>query len=244
MKIYIGCSGYNYKGWSDIFYPDKLPKKQWLEYYAGHFNTVEINNTFYRFPKEDVLKKWLENTPDDFRFTIKANRYFTHTKKLKADERFFERLREFQRIVNTAKDKVECILWQLPGNLHKNIPKIEEFCKSVEHKDIHHVIEFRHESWFDGSVYDVLMNENVTFCILSAPGVLPEDTVVTSDTAYIRFHGKSSWYDYHYSDKELEEWKKRIEKLSPVKKIFIYFNNDQHANAVKNARKLQELFNV
>jgi uncharacterized protein YecE (DUF72 family) len=180
MEIYIGCSGYNYKDWSEIFYPDKLPKKQWLEYYSKHFNTVEINNTFYRFPKVDILKKWLENTPGDFKFTIKANRYFTHTRKLKADERFFERLEEFQRIVNTAKDKVDCILWQLPGNLHKNIPKIEQFCKSVEHKGIRHVLEFRHESWFDESVYDVLKSENVAFCILFAPGVLPEDMLMRS----------------------------------------------------------------
>jgi uncharacterized protein YecE (DUF72 family) len=243
MEIYIGCSGYDYKDWRKVFYPENLPKHKWLEFYASHFNTVEINNTFYNFPKEENLKQWLEQTPDDFKFTIKANRYFSHMKKLKTDEQFLERLDAFQKILDTAKEKVACVLWQLPGNLHKSISKIKSFSRSLD-RNMHHIIEFRHESWFDETVYEVLEKENLTHCILSAPKGIPEDPVITSKTAYVRFHGKSTWYDYLYSGNELEDWKRRIERFTGVERIFVYFNNDLHGNAVKNARHFKSILNI
>ncbi|MFO7923039.1 MAG: DUF72 domain-containing protein [Bacteroidales bacterium] len=243
MNLYIGCSGYNYPEWKEVFYPEDLSEDQWLKYYSSHFNTVEINNTFYSFPKEPYLKKWLKETPDEFRFSIKANRYFTHLKKLKIDEQFIERLDEFSKTLNAVSKKVDCILWQLPGNLHKDIDKLKAFCRKLNH-EIEHVIEFRHASWFDKAVYNVLRDEDVTYCIISGPNGLPEDQVVTSKVVYMRFHGKSTWYNYLYTDSELKEWKKRFDKLSGVKSLYIYFNNDQHGNAVKNAGKLRSLFKM
>lgn len=243
MEIFIGCSGYNYKEWKNLFYPEDIPAKKQLEYYARHFNTVEINSTYYNFPRRETLDTWLGETPDNFVFTIKANRLFTHRKKLKNDDQFRESLDRFQNILDGAKSKVKCVLWQLPRNLHKNIQKIESLAGVLDH-DIHHVVEFRHESWFDQEVYNALKSGGLVYCILSAPDGLPEDVVITGRTAYIRFHGKDSWYDYLYSDDELEEWKKRIENLSGVDRVFIYFNNDQHGNAVKNAGKLKSLFNL
>ncbi len=243
MDLYIGCSGYNYPEWKNIFYPGDLAKDKWLEYYSRHFNTVEINNTFYSFPSAEHLQRWIKKTPGNFKFTIKANRFFTHQKKLKIDEPFVQRLDQFNGILNTASEKVDCILWQLPGNLHKNLSKIRSFCKSLD-RSMHHVVEFRHQSWFDKKVYEVLKEEDVTCCMLSAPDELPENIILTSKTAYLRFHGKSTWYDYLYTDAELEDWKNRLDSLTGIERLFIYFNNDQHGNAVKNAKKLKSLFNM
>jgi uncharacterized protein YecE (DUF72 family) len=241
METYIGCSGYHYSDWKKKFYPEDLPRDEWLAYYAGHFNTVEINNTFYKMPSRADLKQWYERTPDQFRFTIKANRFFTHLKKLKQDDAFSERLEDFQDILKALKNKLSCVLWQLPGNLHKNVPKLESFCNMVDH-GVTHVIEFRHPSWFDDEVYEALEKGGVSFCILSAPGKLPETIRVTSRTAYVRFHGKDKWYDYHYGEKELEDWKDRLDRLKDTDTLFAYFNNDQHANAVENAGYLKLLF--
>ena len=242
MNIHIGCSGYNYKEWKNIFYPGDIPRSRWLEYYSRHFNTVEINSTFYSFPKVENLQKWIGETPDGFKFSIKANRYFTHLKKLNTDDPFLERLHEFNEIINKAREKVDCILWQLPGNLHKKVSKLRSFCTTLD-RTVNHVIEFRHPSWFDEAVYDVLRDEGVAWCMISAPNGLPEDTVTTGNTGYLRFHGKTKWYDYLYTDAELEEWKYRLDSLTGIEHLYIYFNNDQHGNAVKNARKLNHLFN-
>jgi uncharacterized protein YecE (DUF72 family) len=241
MKTYIGCSGYHYSGWEKKFYPEDLHKDQWLEFYTKHFNTVEINNTFYKMPTENSLKEWKNKTPANFKFTLKANRYFTHLKKLKIDDDFRNRLNSFTELTGNLEDQLGCILWQLPGNLHKNIPKLEKFCNLLN-KDICHVIEFRHQSWFNEKVYIILKEYNISICILSAPGKLPEEVLATSDTAYLRFHGKNDWYNYNYSEEELKNWKKRISSLKEVSQFYAYFNNDQHAYAVDNAKTFSSLF--
>ncbi len=243
MKIFIGCSGYSYKDWKGKFYPEDLSQDEWLSFYAKKFNTVEINNTFYKFPEEETLTKWLKQTPAKFRFSIKANRFFTHLKKFNVDNSFIEKLDNFQAALKPLKDKVACILWQLPGNLHKNISKLESFCRKMD-SNFNHVIEFRHKSWFAEDVYEVLKKKNVAFCILSAPENLPEDIIVTHKTAYVRFHGKDEWYDYLYSENELKEWKKRFSELKNIDHLFVYFNNDKHGNAVKNAFTLMSLLDV
>lgn len=241
MKKYIGCSGYHYADWKKKFYPEDLKKNEWLEYYAKHFNTVEINNTFYKMPEKKDLKKWTDNTPDDFRFTLKANRFFTHQKKLKIDDTFKERFDTFMDLANGMEEKLGCILWQLPGNLHKHVEKLEALFK-LTGKNNMHVFEFRHESWFDDEVFDVLSDNDATYCILSAPDDLPETVKSTSKIAYLRLHGKDEWYNYHYSDDELKNWKSRLDKLKNVDELFVYFNNDQHANAAKNAQSLKSLY--
>ncbi len=243
MKKYIGCSGYSYDDWRDRLYPDDLPKKEWLSYYADQFNSVEINNTFYSFPTRKNVKNWNDDTPADFRFSIKANRFFTHLKKFKNDDVFVERLEEFQDVLSPLKNKIGNILWQLPGNLHKDIDKLQSFAKTVD-RDYNHVIEFRHPTWFEEPVYDLLRDLDISYCILSAPNGLPETLLATNKTAYLRFHGKSTWYDYLYTEKELERWKSRMQKLSGIENIYMYFNNDQHGNAIKNAKNLMELFQV
>ncbi len=243
MKVYIGCSGFNYKDWQNKFYPADLPESGWLEYYAGQFNTVEINNTFYSFPKQNHLKKWKEQVGGDFKFTIKAHRYFTHLKKLNTDEDFRERLEGFQDTVRVMEGKLGCILWQLPGNQHQNISKLEAFCNCLD-KRMKHVVEFRHESWFNTSVYDLLKDKGVACSMLSAPGNLPEDTIATANTAYLRFHGKTTWYAYNYSEQELKNWRQRLDSLHETERLFVYFNNDKNAYSAKNAQTLKKLFNL
>ena len=243
MNVFIGCSGYSYKDWKGDFYPGDLPQDDWLSFYAEQFNTVEINNTFYKFPEREILEKWMDDTPDDFYFSIKAHRFFTHLKKFNVDKSFREKLDNFQSSLSPLTGRAGCVLWQVTGNLHKNLSKLESFCQELN-RDFTHVLEFRHASWFDEEVYAFMKENNLAFCMLSAPGDLPEDLITTHRTAYVRFHGKSEWYDYFYQDKELEAWAGRLKGLKDIDRLFVYFNNDKHGHAVKNARTLNELFHL
>ncbi len=243
MRLFIGCSGYSYNEWKGHFYPENLTQDQWLSFYAKEFNTVEINHSFYKFPEQESMGKWHGQVPSDFRFSIKAHRFFTHLKKFNVDEDFMEKLDGFQSTLKSLKEKAGCVLWQLPGNLHKNLSKLESFCQRLD-MNFTHVLEFRHQSWFDDEVYDLMKENKLAFCSLSAPGKLPEDLIVTHQTAYVRFHGKKEWYDYLYPHDELEKWEKKLNELKEVEQLFIYFNNDKHGNAVKNARTLKNLFKV
>lgn len=239
MIHFFGCSGFHYDDWKDKFYPDDLPKKRWLEYYAEHFKTVEINNTFYHLPSDKTFRDWHERTPGNFRFTLKGSRYVTHVKKLNDPD---EPVKNFYAKADLLKGKLGCILWQLPGKLKKNEGKIENFCKALD-SGYHNAIEFRDKSWFTEEIYDILKHHKVAFCMVSAPGDLPESAVKTSGTVYLRFHGKRSWYDCDYTDEELRSWAKKLESLKSDR-AYAYFNNDQHANAVKNCKRFTELVSV
>lgn len=241
MDIYIGCSGFHYSDWKGKFYPADLPKKEWLPYYAEHFRTVEINNTFYKMPEKKDLQKWKNQAPEGFQFTLKANRFFTHQKKLNVDNDFKESYFGFMTLANEMEEKLGCLLWQLPGNLHADLNKLENLCRLFK-KGERHVVEFRHISWFTDEVFQVLEKYNASSCILSAPGNLPEDIWETSSTAYLRLHGKRDWYRYNYSDKELNIWANRIKDLSRADNVYVYFNNDYEAHAVYNAKSLDEAF--
>ncbi len=236
MKQFIGCSGFNYDDWKGRFYPEDTAKKRWLEYYAEHFNSVEINASFYRLPKQKTLKNWYERVPDSFRFTLKGSRYVTHAKKLNNPS---DPVTTFYKRAEVLQDKLGCILWQLPGNLQKDMEKLKGFCSALSN-NFRNVIEFRHSSWFDDEVYDVLSESRVAFCMLSAPDGLTTGAVQTSDIMYLRFHGKDDWYSYRYSDGELQHWANTVVRQSP-REAYMYFNNDVDANAPDNAGKLQQL---
>jgi len=234
MTYLLGTSGWSYPEWKGRFYPEDLPQRKWLPFYAGHFTTVEINMTFYRFPKPETLKGWLDKTPSNFSFTLKANRQITHYKKLqdvKGD------LRYFYLLADSLQERLGCILFQLPPSLTKNLDLFQDFLShlSPSHKN---VIEFRHESWFSEDVYSLLRSHNVIFCVVSSPE-LPDHIVETAETSYFRFHGRIGWYKYNYTDEELKDWAEAIQKTKS-KDCFIYFNNDYHAYAVANCKKLGE----
>jgi len=235
MIYHLGTSGWSYPGWRVKFYPEGLASKNWLEFYAQNFSTVEINMTFYRFPKPETLKGWLEKTPSRFSFTLKANRQITHLKKLRKVE---HEVRYFYIVANSLREKLGCILFQLPPSLNLDIPLLEDFLAvlSPEYKN---VIEFRHESWYADKVYSLLQSHNVIFCIVSSAKVPPE-LVETAETAYFRFHGLTGGYRYNYSNEELKEWAERIKKTN-AKECYVYFNNDYLAYAVFNCRLMSEL---
>ncbi len=238
MKLFIGCSGFHYRHWIKKFYPEQLPKNKWLEYYAEHFNTVEINNTFYKMPEEKTLLDWKIKTPADFKFTIKANRFLTHQKKLITDDDFRESFHSFIATVSKLEEKLGCILWQLPGNQGIDIEKLDNFCRLLDSK-IPHFIEFRNLSWFVKETHDVLSEHGIGYCMLSAPKPLPEEVTATSSTGYLRFHGKTAWYNYHYKENELDDWVQKLKKLQLTGELYIYFNNDNNAWAVENAKYIR-----
>lgn len=232
---WLGCSGWYYGHWERLFYPEGLARNKWLEFYAKKFNTVEVNATFYHFPYPNMVKAWYDRTPKGFKFTLKANRMITHVKKLKDVKKLVD---SFYRISDLLKEKLGCILWQFPPSLKLNLERLENFCNDLNTK-YNNVIEFRHKSWYCEDVYKLLKKKKIGYCIVSAPR-LPEDIQVTSKVAYMRFHGKSRWYAHNYSKKELQEWVKRIKKLK-ARNVYVYFNNDYNAYAVKNCLELKRL---
>lgn len=238
MTSYLGTSGFYYSDWKGTFYPEDIARREWLKYYANHFRTVEINNTFYKTPKKSSFEKWDADTPYNFKFTLKGSRYVTHLKKLNEPE---EGLHNFYKAIEPLAHKTDCVLWQLPPSLHFDKEKLETFARACS-SEYSNVMEFRHSSWFTEECYDILRKYKLSFCMLSTPDELPEIALQTCRTAYLRFHGKDkkNRYRYHYSDAELKAWAKKIKNLSP-QRIFIYFNNDYDAHAIENARKLQDM---
>ncbi len=236
-RYIIGTSGWHYDDWRGRFYPEGLAKSKWLEFYAGHFSTVELNNTFYRLPSEAAFKNWYDSTPPGFIFAVKISRYITHIKKLK-DTR--EALQNFMSMATLLKDKLGPVLYQLPPSLHRDDAKLQKFLSglSTEYK---HVIEFRHESWLTDEVYDILRRYHVGMCVFDMPN-LSCPLLATADFAYIRFHGKDSLYSSSYSDGELADWAEKIKKLAEnLGNVYIYFNNDIQGFALKNAETIREL---
>lgn len=242
MEKYIGCSGYYYNHWIGIFYPDNLPKKKWLPYYASHFNTVEINSSFYHLPLDSSLVNWYSITPAHFKFTLKGYRYMTHLKKLHIDQPTLGLLSDFQRKAYLLKDKLGCILWQLPKSVKLNLQQLEMFCKALDNA-IPHVFEFRDSSWFNGDVYAVLKHYNCSVCMLSAPDNLPEKVFATTDTAYLRFHGKNGWYNDNYSENQIDSWAEMLKPLN-AKWLYAYFNNDFNGFAINNAKYFSRILEV
>jgi len=233
-EYYIGCSGWHYAHWRGLYYPKGLPASKWLQFYAQQFNTVELNNSFYRLPTEKAFVSWRESSPDNFAFAVKVSRFITHVKRLRnvesAPETFLSRARLLQ-------NKLGPLLYQLPPNMKRNKEVLENFL-SLLPREYQHVFEFRHDSWIDNAVFDILRQYNAGLCIFDMPGFTCP-LVATSDFAYIRFHGSANLYASCYSDEELAGWAEKIADLGKnLKAIYVYFNNDAEAFAVKNAMTL------
>jgi uncharacterized protein YecE (DUF72 family) len=234
-KYFLGCSGFYYNHWKNVFYPEELPKTKWLQYYSQYFNTVEINNTFYRYPTEKLLQGWYNKTPANFKFTLKANRLITHTRKFHNTE---DATKRFYQLAFTLKEKLSCILFQLPPSVHKNLELLQKIASQVD-TALLNILEFRHPSWWSSDVYEFMAKNNLVFCSVSA-AELPETLVKTAESIYVRFHGKDGWYMGFYTYQQLEEWAEKIKK-SNAKRVLAYFNNDVNANAVKNCETLKRL---
>lgn len=235
-RYFIGTSGWHYDDWRGIFYPEKLPKAKWLEFYSGHFPTLELNNTFYRPPSESAFNKWYESSPPDFTFAVKVSRYITHIKRIKdcAAE-----VRNFMSRVVLMKEKLGPLLYQLPPGLHRDDARLASFL-AILPRNFKHAIEFRHESWFNEEVFDILRKYSVGLCIFDMPS-LTSPIIATADFVYIRFHGKDSLYSSRYSNEDMADWAVRIARLAGnLESVYIYFNNDIAGYALQNAATLRD----
>ena len=235
--IHIGTSGWHYKHWCGPFYEAKLPASRMLAEYYKHFDTVEINNSFYRLPTADAFRCWRESTPEGFCFAVKGSRFITHMKKLKDPENALENL--IPR-AEELKEKLGPILWQLPPHWTINTDRLEEFLTALPRKH-RYAIEFREHSWHTDRVYEILQKYNVAFCIFELNG-RHSPLEVTADWTYVRLHGPGAAYQGSYSTRKLQEWAEWIlDQRRRLKAVFAYFDNDQAAYAVHNALELKSL---
>ncbi|HYF32432.1 MAG TPA: DUF72 domain-containing protein [Chitinophagaceae bacterium] len=234
---WIGCSGFHYKHWRNIFYPEGMATKNWFGYYCEQFNAVELNVTFYRFPQVAFLKTFHKRSPDDFRFAVKAPRAITHYKKFVDST---ELMNSFYDTVNKGlKQKLGCILFQLHPRTVYSEEKMEHIISCLD-PAFPNVIEFRHQSWWIDKVYKQLSKHNITFCGISHP-TLPDDIIVNNPLVYYRFHGTPELYKTPYNKEFLEKVVATIKAKRKSNQIFLFFNNDIDVNAPRNARETQEI---
>jgi uncharacterized protein YecE (DUF72 family) len=230
-QVHIGCSGWNYAHWREVVYPKGLPPARWLEHYATLFDTVEVNATFYRLPRRDSVARWVEQTPPGFIFTIKASRYLTHLKRLtdlgRGVDRFYERIEPVVR-----SPKMGPVLWQLPGNFHRDDDRLAAALRALPPG--RHCFEFRHASWFVPEVYELLRAHETALVIGDHPQRPFQTYEVTADWTFVRFHYGSRGRNGNYSERELEEWRKRLASWCARVEVYAYFNNDWLGYAVKN----------
>lgn len=235
-EYYVGTSGWHYDHWRSNFYPGELPRREWLKYYSEYFNTVEINATFYRLPQESTFVSWHQTVPPEFCFAVKASRFITHIKRLKDSE---EPLNTITRRAKSLVNNLGPLLYQLPPGMHRHDSRLETFLQLLD-KNLRHVFEFRHSSWMDKAIYNLLEKHDAGFCIYDMPG-FTSPIVSTTDFAYIRFHGHDGLYAGCYSDMELADWSDKLQKqFSELKRLYIYFNNDIGGFAIKNALTLRK----
>lgn len=239
MQTHIGCSGYNYREWKGMFYPEGLAQSKWLQYYCTHYNTVEINASFYRFPTVKSLKSWYDKTPADFKFSLKATNQITHYKKFNGTQSLISEL--YAVAAAGLQDKLECILFQLPPGV-KYSPEVLDRIVSQLDPTFKNVLEFRDAGWWNKDVYKMLRSNNIIFCTSSYPG-LPDEFVTTADTAYVRLHGKTELYKSNYSNDELHTLHDVIHH-SDIKEVFIYFDNTWGGNAIANAKTMQQFMQL
>jgi len=235
MDWRIGCSGFHYKEWKGVFYPDKLPQSKWFDYYASQFNTLELNVTFYRFPRVAYLENWYKKSPEGFDFTVKAPRLITHFKRFKDCERLLDDF--YNAISEGLKEKLGAVLFQLPPQLTYDKEILELIINSV-HTSFTNVVEFRHESWWKQKVYSALAEKNICFCGESYPK-LPTEAIVNTRIAYYRFHGVPTLYKSSYDQARLEQVAETI-AMSHATKAYVLFNNTWGVAAINNANYLQE----
>lgn len=236
--IRIGTSGWNYPHWQGIFYPSDCPRSRWLEWYAKHFDTVELNATFYRLPKPKTFENWKLRTPDNFLWALKASRYITHIKRLKEPE---EPLERFYKASAPLQDKLGPILFQLPPGLPFDEDRFEHFCRTLRPSH-RYALEVRHPSWIDNRLFAILRRYSIAFCIADTAGRYPYHETVTADFVYIRLHGSRKLYASDYSEEELQSWARKIKGWGMD--TYLYFDNDFEGYAVKNARRIREIMDV
>jgi uncharacterized protein YecE (DUF72 family) len=235
--IHVGCSGWVYKHWRGLFYPEGLPQKRWFERYAEEFDTVEINASFYRVPLASTFEGWREKAPPGFRYAVKVNRFITHMKKLLECQDEVDR---FIALARTLEDKLGPLLYQLPPSLHKDLARLGTFLDRLPN-DLEQVVEFRHTSWYEQDVLALLDRHGVGFVAHDLTG-LQSPRWASGRTAYVRFHGSGGKYWGRYPNDALLGWTDWIaDQRTLGRSVWCYFNNDIHGHAIDDARTLKSM---
>lgn len=238
-KVHIGTSGWHYKHWlGGVFYPEGMRASEMFDFYARYFDTVEINNSFYRLPTATTFDNWREASPPDFCFAVKASRFITHMKKLKDPKSSSEK---FFHVADRLGRKLGPILFQLPPRWKLNVERFDEFLRALPGRH-QYVFEFRDETWLVPEIYQLLGKHKAAFCIHDFADMrVPRE--ITAKFTYIRFHGPTSAkYFGSYSNRDLRAWADRInEWRHDLSSIYIYFNNDPEGAAVRNALTLKQM---
>jgi uncharacterized protein YecE (DUF72 family) len=235
-SVRIGCSGWQYKHWRGNFYPAAQPATRWLEYYATHFDTVEINNSFYRLPAADTFAQWRRRVPRSFVFAVKASRYLTHMKKLREPgppvALFFARARKLGHHLGP-------VLYQLPPHWPRNLQRLETFLHTLP-KNRLHAIEFRDPSWYSDETFEMLRRHRVPLCLHDMAGSSTGQHLI-GPFVYLRLHGPQR-YAGRYSDQALEAWAEWcVNRRREGMMVYAYFNNDVGGHAPRDALRLREL---
>jgi uncharacterized protein YecE (DUF72 family) len=242
MAIHIGTSGWSYDHWQGVLYPPDTPVSRRLGYYVRQFQTVELNASFYRWPKTSTFAGWRDRLPEGFLLTVKAPRGLTHAKKLYAPEVWLERIKTCWHELG---DKRAVLLVQLTPHLARDDARLDYFLSQVP-AWLHVAVEFRHPSWQDEAVFRLLERHGAAYCILSGAN-LPCILRATAPFVYVRLHGPDQQHLYggSYSDEDLRWWADRIrEWAGSGREVFAYFNNDGGGNAVRNALTLKAMLGV
>jgi len=230
MNVRIGTSGYSYAEWKGNFYPEKMAAKDMLHYYAGRFPTVEINNTSYRMPKEDLLNGWAAQVPESFQFVIKASQRITHIKRLKECG---EELGYLYRVTATLAARLGPLLFQLPPNFRKDVPRLQSFLDAMPEKR-RVAIEFRHASWFDDETFQALRNQGVALCVADTGEEPVVPLVATTDWGYLRLRRED------FSDKDLRDWAKKI-RAQPWNAAYVFMKHEEEGRGPQLAARLIEI---
>ncbi|RZK12277.1 MAG: DUF72 domain-containing protein [Flavobacterium sp.] len=234
--LHIGCSSFYNGYWKGVFYPKYLTRKEWFPYYCEHFNTYELNATFYKFPTLKSLQDWYDKSPEGFQFAVKAPKVITHQKKF-ADCQ--QEMDDFYEVCKEGfKEKLGCILFQLPPSFHYTPERLAMIVATLK-PDFKNVIEFRNKTWWNDEVYEVFSKNNITFCSVSYPN-LPNDIIQTNEIGYVRFHGVPKLFYSSYNDEELKQVADFLFSNAEFKKTFVYFNNTASVAGILNAIELKK----
>src|SRR6266478_275639 len=230
MNYYLGTSGYSYKEWKGPFYPEDLPEKQMLHFYGERFRSVEINNTFYRMPKESVLEAWANEVPPDFKFVLKASQRITHMQRLKDSG---DSVSYLLKVAGALKERLGPLLFQLPPYLRKDAPRLGDFLALLP-PDRRTAFEFRHQSWFDPEVFGLLRDHQAALCIAEAENDLEIPFESTADWGYLRLRRPD------YGDADLKAWGERVRQQN-WRDAFVFFKHEDEGKGPQMAKRFLEL---
>lgn len=237
MKINTGCSGFYNRHWKGVFYPESLAQSQWFPFYCEHFNTLELNVTFYKFPTVKMLEGWYKKSPEDFYFAVKAPRLITHYKKLKDCS---QEINDFYNACERGlQEKLGCLLFQFPPSFKYDEVSLKLILENMK-PHFKNVVEFRNPGWWNIEVYEAFKAKDIIFCSVNHPK-LPDNIITTSSTVYARLHGNPDIFYSSYSDEFLINLHRTITENQMIKEAYVLFNNTAGQAGVMNAMQFKEL---